>query len=102
MADPQPLDDPAYTPQYLPVAGMVPSAVARWGAASQLRWFRRFRGQITPMRGEEWARFFCVSAAHRGQHCDSCLDDLEDGFDNRPESLCCCYAAREQREGQGG
>lgn len=88
--DQQPLDDPAYAPQYPPVAGMVPSAVARWGAASQLRWFRRFRGQITPMRGEEWARFFCVSAAHRGQHCGSCLDDLEDGFDNRPESLCCC------------
>jgi hypothetical protein len=92
---PAPLEDPAYEPVHRPVNGRPPEVVARWGAASQLRWFRRFRDELDPMPAEDWAPFYCSSAEHRGLCCYSCLDELEAGF--RYTDSCCCRAAAPTR-----
>lgn len=80
-----PLEDPTYEPQYQPVDGRAPDVVAKWGPASQLRWFDRFDGQVK-MRPADWARFHCSSRHHRGFCCQSCIEDGE-VFEN---DVCCC------------
>lgn len=86
-----PLDDPRYVPANPPFKGTVPDVVAKWGPRSQRRWFRRFRGEIKPMRHEEWARFYCSSETHRGLCCVSCVADQEEGYYDMP-GRCCCKA----------
>lgn len=79
-----PLEDPAYKPKHPPVNGEIPEVVAKWGAASQLRWFQRFGGQLGKRR--DWDRYYVHSVGHRGPCCTSCE---EDGlFPDR----CCCKA----------
>lgn len=91
-----PLEDPRYVPVHQPDRlGGVPWQVERWGPRSQLRWFDRFRGQVTRMTGAGWARFYCSSLLHRGLCCDSCLDDYDEGYDEPYEGHCCCEAFRE-------
>jgi hypothetical protein len=82
-----PLDDPAYEPVHRPVNGRPPAVVAKWGAASQLRWFRRFRDELVfPL--DEWEQFHCSSPAHRGLCCVSCLEEREAGYYDTDG--CCC------------
>lgn len=85
-----PLDDPTYAPAHPPVNGRVPEIVAKWAAASQLRWFARFSGELTPALAADWEPFHCSSDAHRGVCCASCLSDEEDGYWDGP--TCCCKA----------
>jgi hypothetical protein len=83
-----PLEDPNYEPKYEPVDGRPPEVVAKWGAPSQLRWFRRFQG--LRLTTEEWEQFHCESAQHRGLCCPSCLQDAEfQGFPNFDDHCCC-------------
>lgn len=88
-----PLENPAFEPEHPPVDGRVPVVVARWGAASQLRWFARFFDALAPMPLSHWDLFYCVSAEHRGTCCPSCLQDRADGNFNLDE--CCCRALKE-------
>jgi hypothetical protein len=90
---PPPLEDPDYRPLHPPgPRGEIPAVVAKWAAASQLRWFRRFTGQLGRFPGAVWARFHCASPDHLGLCCDSCLDDQQEGYglDDR----CCCRATK--------
>jgi hypothetical protein len=80
-----PLEDPTYTPAHPPMAGEVPDVVAKWGAASQIRWFRRFHDELKPQRYDYWSRFHTGSPHHRGDCCISCEQDSE-VF----EDVCCC------------
>jgi hypothetical protein len=89
-----PLDDPSYDPVHKPVDGRVPAVVARWGAASQLRWFARFRDELTRRKLiSEWDAFYCESAEHRGSCCDRCIEDWLDGYGYA--SGCCCKSESE-------
>jgi len=89
-----PLEEPAYEPRYRPENGRPPAVVAKWAPRSQLRWFRRFYDELTAMRFEEWARFYCESVEHRGICCVSCRSD-EDYF-GWPvyDDHCCCVGYR--------
>jgi hypothetical protein len=91
-----PLEDPTYEPAYRPQRGFIPPVIAKWGPRSQLRWFRRFEREIGEQKPDVWARFYCSSEAHRGTCCNSCIGDWEEGYDDRPEGMCCCKAAREE------
>jgi hypothetical protein len=91
---PSPLEDPTYDPVHKPADGQVPYVVEKWGPRSQLRWFDRFRSELRPQRAEYWARFYCSSLQHRGQHCPSCLDDEWDGYRDWDPDRCCCRAYR--------
>ena len=91
-----PLEDPTYTPEHPPIGGIVPDVVAKWGPASQLRWFTRFQGQIKPMPITEWARFYCESEQHRGICCQSCIDD----GDTWQDGICCCITLKEREAPQ--
>lgn len=82
-----PLEDPDYEPRHRPVNGRPPDVVAKWGAASQLRWFRRFPG--LRLTYQEWDSFYCESAQHRGLCCESCLQDAEWGFLDSDDHCCC-------------
>lgn len=83
-----PLEDLRYEPAYRPVNGRPPELIARWGAASQLRWFRRFMNELAPE--VPLAPFYCHSAEHRGPCCDSCVSEWEDG--HAYADACCCRA----------
>jgi hypothetical protein len=81
-----PLEDPAYGPAHPPLPdGSVPDVVEKWGAASQVRWFERFLPALRPQRPDYWVRFYIASVHHRGQCCESCVQDGE-VFDD----VCCC------------
>jgi hypothetical protein len=84
-----PLDDPAYIPQHQPDRGTVPDVIARWGPRSQLRWFRRFGGQLRPQPAAYWDPFYCSSEDHRGDCCVSCIADQEEGYGS-VDGACCC------------
>lgn len=83
-----PLDDPTYTPAHPPADGKIPKVVAKWGARSQLRWFRRFSDQLG--RRRDWDRFYCQSERHRGFCCTSCFDEYQDGYGVMVDGWCCC------------
>lgn len=88
-----PLEDPNYQPVYRPQRGFIPPIIAKWGPRSQLRWFRRFSGQIGPQKPDVWKQFYCSSEAHRGQCCDSCMGDLDEGYrEYYEDGYCCCLA----------
>jgi hypothetical protein len=84
-----PLDDPAYEPLYRPEAGRPPAVVARWGPASQLRWFRRFWPEMGPLPEDVLKDFYCHSEEHRGACCSSCLSDEWDGYLTYDDHCCC-------------
>lgn len=85
-----PLEDPQYVPKHPPEQGFVPWVVEKWGARSQVRWFRRFEGQLHPQRYPYWERYFRDSILHLGRCCSSCIADYEDGYDSPHEGHCCC------------
>lgn len=87
-----PLEDLDYKPRYLPVNGKPNPAVAKWGPASQLRWFRRFWGTVEmPMLFDgDLADFYCSSTEHKGACCPSCIDEQESGYFYIDD--CCCRA----------
>lgn len=93
MAEVAPLDDPRYVPAHPPVDGFIPGVVEKWGPRSQLRWFRRFRGQLRPRPTSGWARYFYSSVEHRGPCCTSCEADYWDGFGRIYDDHCCCVGA---------
>lgn len=99
--DGPPLEDPNYTPEHPPVDGRIPPVVAKWGKASQLRWFRRFNHQLSEyLTAQELASFWCSSEEHRGLCCFSCLDEKWEGYyDSEPH--CCCYGIREALASEG-
>lgn len=84
-----PLTRPDYQPKHPPVDGKIPDVVARWGKASQLRWFRRFWKEIGPL--ESLGAFWCTSEHHRGPCCPPCQGEdggvVADGY-------CCCQDTR--------
>lgn len=95
-----PLEDPDYDPAYKPVAGKAPSVIAKWGAASQRRWFERFRNDVK-MTHQEWDQFFVNSSEHRGLCCESCMTEEEHFGVPVFDDHCCCNgsrAAQAQRE----
>lgn len=85
-----PLEDPNYDPIHKPVDGRPPAVVAKWGSASQLRWFRRFWGDLVPMKESELADFYCESGQHKGLCCISCVQEQYDGY--AYTEGCCCRA----------
>lgn len=89
-----PLDDPDYEPVHRPVNGRPPDVVAKWGAASQLRWFRRFweSGELALLREADLKPFYCHSVEHKGACCISCEYDQYDGYYDMDG--CCCRAIR--------
>lgn len=89
-----PLDDPLYVPKHPPVKGLVPWVVEKWGARSQVRWFRRFSGQLDRQRYPYWERYFIDSVLHQGRCCSSCIGDYDEGYDSPYEGHCCCRASR--------
>lgn len=84
-----PLDDPRYQPKHPPDHGTIPFVVRRWGPRSQVRWFRRFRGELRPQPPAVWNEHHPTSELHRGLCCDSCLADLDDGYP-AVDDRCCC------------
>lgn len=96
LVDDSPLNNPAYKPQYVPVDGQVPDAVARFGPRTQLRWFHRFGAQLG--RRKDWGDYYCQSAHHRGFCCGSCYSEYEDGYQGggvMMDGWCCCQDSRQ-------
>lgn len=95
-----PLEDPAYVPKHSPKNGYIPWVVEKWGARSQLRWFRRFYGQLRkPVWSAFWEPYFMDSVQHRGRCCEGCVGDFEDGYDNGiGPGRCCCRAPKLEEE----
>ena len=91
LLDDSPLNDEAFVPEHPPVDGRVPEVVERWAAASQVRWFNRFAGELA-LRGREWNRWFVESVEHRGLCCPSCIEEQGVGYVSFDE--CCCEAFR--------
>lgn len=96
-----PLQDPNYQPEHIPIDGMVPPIIARWGKASQLRWFKRF-SKITPKgftlsHRNDFSIFWCDSEHHIGPCCGSCIGEFEDGFGVMMDGWCCCKDPRMQK-----
>lgn len=87
-----PLEDPSYDPVHRPERGRVPAVVARWGPASQLRWFRRFWPAL--VRPQNLSGFWCTSEHHVGPCCVSCDSELQDGFGVQVDGWCCCKDGR--------
>jgi hypothetical protein len=84
------LDDPNYQPVHRPSRGRPPEVVAKWGAASQRRWFLRFREELAPCTEKDLAPFYCDSVEHRGLCCASCRSEQDDGY--YYTDSCCCRA----------
>ena len=102
------MDDPSYQPVHVPVAGRIPDVVARWGAASQVRWFRRFRQELyeqvqaLPVHErlalpQDSHEYFIDSVHHRGPCCSSCFDEWGYGTGVMVDGWCCC---RDERSGR--
>lgn len=87
-----PLEDPAYDPVHKPINRRPPAVVAKWGPVSQLRWFRRFWADLTPIREDDLKNFYCHSDQHKGACCASCLSEQEDGY--YYTDGCCCRSER--------
>jgi hypothetical protein len=105
MPDVAPLDDPDYQPLHPPVRGRVPDVVKRWGKASQLRWWRRYRSELyeqieaLPLQEKlgiprhDDVEYWCQSEHHKGFCCYSCFEDGEAGY----ADWCCCRDERMRR-----
>ena len=95
MTDRAPLDDPAYVPEHPPINGVIPPIVARWGPASQQRWFRRFGNEIGPLTYDRWDLYYASSEHHKGLCCGSCQD--ESAYGVMQDGWCCCRDERMKR-----
>lgn len=86
-----PLEDPGYEPVHRPENGKPPAIVAKWGAASQVRWFRRFWAskELALLTEQELAPFHCHSTEHKGACCLSCEYDAYDGYSGSNAGCCC-------------
>jgi hypothetical protein len=90
-----PLEDPSYQPRHPPLpGGGIPPVVERWGPRSQLRWFTRYYGQLKPRPSAQWDRWHCDSEHHHGLCCPSCIEDINDGYQDPFEFDCCCRSLR--------
>lgn len=89
-----PLDDPRYQPKHPPVGTSIPAVVVKWGAASQLRWFRRFGKQLGVRK--DWGLYYCQSAHHLDLCCYNCADDDMTGH-SMGGDYCCCRDDRMKR-----
>lgn len=88
-----PLEDPTYTPVHQPVGGVIPPVIARWGVASQRRWFHRFQKALN--QSQDWDLFYCFTGNHRGGCCWSCQSDAEEGYGVTLDfGWCCCLTER--------
>jgi hypothetical protein len=87
-----PLEDPDYVPKHPPVDGRIPDVVAKWGKPSQLRWFRRFAGDLHPL--ENLAAYWVTSEHHRGSCCVSCHWEFGEGIGVIQDGYCCCRDGR--------
>lgn len=90
-----PLDDPRYQPKHPPVGDTIPDVVARWGTASQLRWFRRFGKDLGTRK--DWGLYHCQSEHHLDLCCYSCADDTLTGHGVTEDGYCCCRDERLRR-----
>jgi len=96
MTDRAPLDDPAYIPEHPPINGIIPPIVARWGPASQRRWFRRYWGQL--VREQAWGGFYWSSEHHVNGCCERCGEAPDEWFPPIPlDDWCCCRDERAKR-----
>jgi len=90
-----PLEDPSHEPEHPPENGQIPEVVAKWGKASQLRWFKRFGGDLHPR--QTWGQYWCESEHHPGLCCHSCQGELRDGYHGggvMSDGWCCCRDRR--------
>lgn len=87
-----PLEDPRYDPVHKPQEGRVPPVIERWGPASQLRWFRRFGGELNPM--EDLGAYWCTSEEHPGPCCISCQWEAYEDTGVVMDGYCCCQDQR--------
>jgi hypothetical protein len=90
-----PLEDPTYEPVHKPEQGRIPAVVAKWGPASQLRWFRRFWPSL--VRPQNLSEFWCTSEHHKGPCCGPCEGEFEDGYQGggvMADGWCCCKDGR--------
>lgn len=92
-----PLDDPQYEPEHPPVDGRIPPVVAKFGPATQVRWFRRFLKDLKPP--VEWGRFHVHSVEHLGPCCTSCDEDDMLGYGSMSPDFCCCRSLKELTTG---
>ena len=93
-----PLDDPTYAPKYPPLpSGGIPAEVERFGPRTQVRWFDRFGFGLGAKPPAVWDRYYVTSVLHRGNCCESCMEDQRSGYsDLGDENDCCCIALRER------
>lgn len=94
LHDGSPLNDPTYAPRHPPVNGEPPAVVARFGPRTQIRWFQRFRrnlsGHYDSARKGAVDRYHCESLLHRGFCCWQCEGDEYNEPWEGPD--CCCRA----------
>lgn len=94
LGDDSPLNRHDHMPVVVPTEGVIPEVVARWGPRSQLRWFNRFVRTLSPRPMSEWNRYHVQSLSHTGLCCDSCLEDVSEGYEPPDAGLCCCRGVR--------
>lgn len=92
-----PLEDPTYTLTHPPIAGQIPDVIEKWGPASQLRWFQRFRAELGQRR--DWDRFYCQSEQHLGLCCTSCWEEGDQGVQGCGD-WCCCRSDSWRKESE--
>jgi hypothetical protein len=94
-----PLEDPAYEPKHPPVDGLIPEVVEKFGPATQLRWFKRFRSVLRFSTKNNMFLYHVTSEHHRGPCCGSCLVEWEEdsprGYGTViDDGYCCCRDGR--------
>jgi hypothetical protein len=90
-----PLLNPSYEPEHPPINGTVPEVVARFGMATQIRWFQRFYRELN--HDTAWDEYYIHSEHHKGLHCISCSYDFNDGYHGGGvimDGWCCCLDSR--------
>jgi hypothetical protein len=92
-----PLEDPSYEPKYPPVDGKIPAEVSKFGPETQLRWFKRFSGDLD--QGYNYYDYYTISEHHRGPCCGSCVVEYEENQGTNYGSViddgwCCCRDGR--------
>jgi hypothetical protein len=96
-SDRPPLEDPSYVPKNPPVNGRIPEVVYQFGPATQLRWFKRFRSELSAPYN--MFVYHITSEFHKGPCCGSCLVEWEEdeplGYGSViGDGWCCCCDER--------
>lgn len=87
-----PLEDPRYVPEHPPINGIIPDVVARFGKNTQIRWFERFRGQLSV--GQNLDEYYVRSEYHKGSCCFSCIAEFDEDSGVIMDGYCCCRDSR--------